>query len=50
LFNNWFLKNDLWDKRDDQLKRYYRQKCLILAQEYKVEKWLEKFYRIIKEE
>jgi len=49
-FTNWFLKNDLWDKRNEKLKNYYRQKCITLAQEYKVEKWLENFYKIFKEE
>jgi len=47
LFTQWFLKNDLWDKWNLELKNYYREKCLNLAEQYSLSKWLDNFYGIL---
>jgi len=46
LFNLWFLQNDLWDKWNDKLKQYYRKKCLDIAANYTVDRWIQNFLKI----
>lgn len=46
LFTLWFLKNDLWDRWDDDLKKFYQKKCLDVASNYTVDKWIKNFLKI----